>query len=239
MHSFTYDGINSRDYCELFVSGGGTFNAPERDIESISIQGRNGELTVDKNRYKNITVSYEAWIAKNFKVNAMKARNWLCAKPGYRRLEDDYHTDEYRMARFIGGINFETWASNGDIPVGDVTLEFDCMPQRWLKSGEQMIHLTASGPIINPTAMASKPLITVYGSGSTCTLTIGSASYTITNLNSDLTLDSEIELAYKGTLATLSPNSVTKYPEIAPGLNTISWSGGITAVDITPRWWRL
>ena len=29
------------------------------------------------------------------------------------------------------------------------------------------------------------------------------------------------------------------WPTLRPGENTISWSGGVTGVTLTPRWWTL
>lgn len=174
MHSFTFDGVNSRDYCELFVSGGGAFNAPERDIESVSVPGRNGDLTLDNGRYKNIKVEYNAWIAKDFPENAAKARAWLCAGMGqYKRLEDDYNPLEFRMARFIDGLNVDGFSSFGDYLAGTMTITFDCMPQRFLKSGENVITFSDAGgggqyhAVINPTNEDAYPLIEIYNGGDT------------------------------------------------------------------------
>ena len=29
------------------------------------------------------------------------------------------------------------------------------------------------------------------------------------------------------------------FPELPPGKTQITWTGGITAVEVTPRWWTL
>lgn len=152
MHSFTFNGKNSREYCELFVSGGDTFNAPSRDIESIPIPGRNGELTIDHGRYLNTELIYSGWIAKDFFENARKARNWLCSTRGYKRLEDDYHTDEFRMARFIDGLQFNTIAGH---VAGGLDIRFDCMPQRWLKSGEVPVDGSGSDDVFEAAPVIS------------------------------------------------------------------------------------
>lgn len=238
MHSFTYNGINSRTYCELYVSGGGTFNAPERDIESIPVPGRDGELTVDNGRFKNITVEYDAWIANDFAHNAAKARAWLCSQRGYKRLEDDYNPYEYRMARFVGGVEFEAFISNGDFLAGSTTLKFDCMPQRFLKSGEEEITSNNSPiHIINPTFFDSQPIVTITGSGSG-TLTINSNAIAISDIDGYVTLNTNIQRAYKGTIA--KDSTITgAYPIFTPGENSVEFSGGITGVSIIPRWWTV
>ena len=47
---FIFDGKNSRDY-GIYISGSGTFNAPEMDITTVEIPGRNGDLTISNNGF--------------------------------------------------------------------------------------------------------------------------------------------------------------------------------------------
>ena len=42
---FVYGDGCSRDY-GLYISGGETFNAPERDVELVEIPGKNGNLVL-------------------------------------------------------------------------------------------------------------------------------------------------------------------------------------------------
>ena len=55
MKSFTFAGRSSKDF-GIYLSGSGVFNAPERDVETISIPGRSGDLILDNGRFKNISV---------------------------------------------------------------------------------------------------------------------------------------------------------------------------------------
>lgn len=53
-------------------------------------------------------------------------------------------------------------------------------------------------------------------------------------------LDSEVQNAYDGT--TNKNNSISisgGFPVLEHGESLISYGGGITAVNITPRWWML
>lgn len=238
MHSFTFDGANSREYCKLFVSGGDTYNAPERDIESIPVPGRNGELTIDHGRYKNIKVEYSGWIMENVNTNMLKARNWLCSKIGYKRLEDDYNTDTFRMARIVDGVSFSLTST---FPQAALTkIQFDCMPQRWLKSGETEIVKNSTGTSIsNPTLFPAKPLITVFGTGEG-TITVGGKKVSISDIGGSIVLDSEIERAYSGSTPKDDKITITNgYPTIPGGSSTVKFTGGVTKVSIIPRWWRL
>lgn len=245
MHSFTFDGINSREYCKLFVSGGGTFDAPERDIESIPVPGRNGELTIDHGRYKNIVVSYSGWIAENFDENARKARNWLSSRKGYKILRDDYHTGEFRKARFINGLQFSTIAGH---VAGLTSVSFDCMPQRFLNIGLTPVSVIRGGTITNPTDYESLPLIkVVLARAGTASLNVGEKSVTIVGSSDEsypltLILDADLQLAKTNTTPPVSKDYMIQgtIPAIAPGENIVTYTQGtITEVTITPNWWRL
>ena len=230
----TFDGKSSKDY-GVYISGLNTFNAPERDVTTVSVAGRNGELTIDKGRYKNIEVTYPAFIHLHFDNNIEGLRNYLLSQRGYKRLEDTYHPDEFRLARYKEGFEAEVvdW-----LEAGEFELKFDCYPQRFLKSGEQEITFTEAGSIYNE-GQESKPLIRAYGTGS---FTINGITLTITAANEYTDIDCDLQEAYKDTMsASCNANIVLtsgSFPVLSPGSNAISMTS-ITQLDIKPRWWIL
>lgn len=160
-----FDGEMSGDY-GLYISGEGAYNAPERDVEMVTIPGRNGALALDHGRFENIEVTYPAGVfgtdEADFadKVGAIRA--WLCSKKGYVRLTDEYNPDEYRLAIYKSGLE----VSPAKLMAGEFDLVFQCMPQRFLKSGEDAVTIASSGDTLtNPTRFASRPLLEVTGYG--------------------------------------------------------------------------
>lgn len=131
-HFFTYNGRRSTDY-GVTISGGGTYAAPARDMTEVVIPGKNGHMLLDNGRFENITVTYPGWIARGFdgKIDAFRA--FLASDPGYKRLEDTYHPGEFRLAAFRSGFDPDTGPLNRS---GRFDIVFDCLPERWLKSGE-------------------------------------------------------------------------------------------------------
>lgn len=234
---FTFAGTPSSDF-GLYISGTGTFNAPERDVTVLEIPGRSGNLIYDNGRYRNIDIIYPAFITREFTSMAEALRGFLLSHSGdYYRLTDTYHADEYRMARYSGGVSFDI---KGIIRSGETAIQFDCKPQRFLTSGETAVSYTSSGgSITNPTSFEARPLMRVYGTG---TVSIGNSSFTIAAaLGSYTDIDCDLMEAYFGTAS--NNNNVVfqgnKFPVLHPGTNGITWSGSITRIDITPRWWRL
>ena len=99
--TLTFDGRSSSEF-NVYITGEGVFNAPERAVEMISIPGRNGAFALDYGRFENIEVTYNCGIAGDDDADFASAisdfRNWLCSRNGYVRLTDDYNAGEYRMA---------------------------------------------------------------------------------------------------------------------------------------------
>lgn len=222
----------------VYISGNGVYNAPERDYEMVSIPGKNGQLAIDHGRYENIEVTYPCFIwadtQQEFREKMRTIRAKLTSKLGYKRLEDTYHPDEYRMAIYKAGIEVDPVYYNR---AGEFELTFDCKPQRFLKSGENQVTVANNGTITNPTLFESLPIIETQGAG---TLTINNSTITITNTGKTI-LDSEMMEAYMEENGAIIPknDSVSgEFPKLQSGANTVSRTG-ITSVKITPRWWTL
>ena len=137
MHSLIFGGVDSA-FFNVYISGGGTFSAPQRDVEVVSIPGRNGDLIIDNGRWRNIEVRYPAFIPSGFKSNIDAFRAAICRKTGYQRLEDTYHPDEYRMAMLSAGVDPSTKYMNQS---ASMDLVFNCKPQRFLKIGDEPIQI--------------------------------------------------------------------------------------------------
>ena len=234
-NTFTFGGISSSSY-SCYISGGGTFNSPEREYELIDVPGRNGSLVGLEKRFMNVDVTYPAFIPTNFKSNMASLRSALLSKVGYQKLTDTYHTDEYRKALFTGDIEVDVIPQ---LTAGQFNLTFNCKPQRYLTSGETKTTITsANGSISNPTEFDSQPLITVYGYG---ILYIGSQKITIANVYDSVSIDSEMGDCYSGSYnanhaVTFQDND---FPVLVPGTNSTQKANTITKIEITPRWWRV
>lgn len=223
----------------LFATNAGIYNAPEPDVNVKPIAGKNGNLLIQNNRYKNISVRYPCVILSQLASNLDTIKAYLLSEPDYVRIEDSFDTTHFREGRFVGGTEVKPTM---DGTAGAFELEFDCKPQRFLKSGETVISRTSAGSISNPTIFAAKPLIKITGSGNV-TLTVGTYTVAISGISSYINLDCEVEDAYR-TTAENQNNKVELpagqgYPVLVPGSNAISWTGSVTKVEITPRWWTL
>ena len=210
-----------------------TFSAPSPRVESISIPGRSGNLLIPDGSFENVVGTAECFCTDKNVTAVMTAVNaWLMRSVEYRRLETLNEPDFYRLARLTRGAELEPRLNH----LNPFTLEFDCKPQKYYKSGEWPLEYTAKNKkLYSPSPFPALPLITITGTGNG-TITINGVVITMSECNG-VTLDCESKEATVNGASVNSRISGT-YPTLGEE-NTITWSGGITALEIVPRWWTL
>ena len=214
------------------------YDIPERIYETTHVPGRNGDIVMDTGSYRNSTRTYEVSIGSeggNFAALSSSIAQWLHSAAGYVRLEDSYTPDYYMLARYAEGNSIVNILGQA----GRATLNFDRKPQRFLKSGDTPVTITTTKMLKNPTLYESKPLIKIIGDGEG-TVSIGSYTIGVTRLSAYMYIDSDIEDVYKDALNMNNYVTLTNgFPLLKPGNNSISFTGGIESVEITPRWWTI
>ena len=227
-----FNGTSSQDLHAL-VQTAPEYEFPEKDYSVTHVEGRNGDIVIDTGSWQNVPRTYNLAIDTrkiSYAEVASKLVQWLHSASGYARLEDSYEPDFYRMAMYKDSGSI----SNIYSKAGQIEISFDCKPQRYLKSGEVSDLFTSNTEYRNPTDFPSKPKIAIHGSGSG-TVKIGSYEITIFNILDGMTVDCEIQDTYKNNINCNSRVSIAEYPKIIAGNNTISMSGGVTSIEITPR----
>lgn len=118
----------------VFVSGAGTYNAAEEDVTAYEVPGRNGDILISNNRYRNIDVNYPAFIPSDFEERVQAIRNWMRSARSYARIEDNYDLLHFRMGVGKDILSFSPAQQNR---AANCQLVFNCKPQRFLYSGEE------------------------------------------------------------------------------------------------------
>ena len=240
MNYFEYKGIRSSDM-GIRIESKNVFSGPEYEVDFLSIPGRDGDLIADGGRFPNVQVTYTVFIpAKTTaelagKITAIK--NWLYSGlSSYHTLSDTYDTAFFRQAVYAGKLDIEDELGR----IGLCTISFSCRPFRYTEAGMQSVVLSASGvALVNPYPFNSKPYLHIEGNGAGL-LTIQSetlnATWNFTDIDGYVEVDSEQMNFYKGTELKNDTVSGSGFPLLYPGENTFSYSGGITAVTVIPRW---
>lgn len=232
-----FNGISSMDY-GIQVETRPDYETPEKDYDVIHVPGKNGDVVVDMGSYRNVGRAYNIVIGsleREFTPMANDISEWLHSTSGYARLEDSYEPDYYRLAIFkdSGVIN------NIYGRAGRTSISFDCKPQRFLKVGDQTINVQNGESLINPTGFQALPIITIKGSGSGL-LIIGDYSISISSIDSEIIINSEVQDVYKGLVNKNSSVSLANgFPKLIAGSNNVLFSGGVTSVEVIPKWWTI
>ena len=231
-----FNGISSQDL-HIQVQTEPSYDFPEKDYDVTHVPGRNGDIVIDQGSWQNVSRKYNLAMDAgkiSYTEVASKLVQWLHSASGYARLEDSYEPDFYRMAMYKDSGSI----SNIFNKAGQIDIEFTCKPQRYFKSGEAADIFVASSEYRNPTDFPAKPLIKIHGSGSGV-VGIGTYTITINDIIDGMIVDSEQQDTYKDQMNCNSKVSITEYPKLVSGNNVISISGGVTSIEIIPRWWTL
>lgn len=212
---------------------------PEKNIEVQNVPGRNGDIVLFNGSYSNYEQSYSVFLdSKNIgglESVIPKIANWLLGNDSYQRLEDSYFPAFYRMAYYTGGTEFISILNE----YGQGTLTFNCAPERYYKYGETPIQCELHQYLTNPSSFPAKPFIFINGTGSDGTLFFDEKPFQIKAVPAYLAIDAKLHTAYTGN-GSYNYNIVGDYEDLTLGPETrISWYGGISSVQITPRWWTI
>jgi len=210
---------------------------PERIIDSVQIPGRNGELIFDSGAFANYVQQYDIIIIApkgRIAEYANYVAAWLYGPTGYNKLHDSYDPDHYRMAHYSGQTDISTELRR----VGRSTVEFTCKPQRFRIDGDATVTFESAGILYNPEKFDALPIITVYGSGSGA-ISVAGTSVTLSAIDGYVTLDCDLQDAYKGLENKNATISAPTFPTLPPGGSAVSFSGGVTKIEVIPRWWTI
>lgn len=232
-----FNGISSLDY-HIQVEHPPEYEFPQKDYEIQHVPGRNGDIVLDTGSYQNVNRTYSIAVgsySESYTAMANRISEWLHSASGYSRLEDSYEPEYYRLAMYEESGNIENLYEHA----GRTKISFNCKPQRFHKSGDMPIIFNVNGSIRNPTGFAALPIVTVAGSGNG-TLRIGDYTLIFSQINGLTIINCEIQDCYYGTDNRNSYVTLNNgFPKLKPGENEISFSGGITSMEVIPKWWTL
>lgn len=234
--------IDTRTY-NVLLSGVGTYGAPERDVTAVAIPGRSGDLIFDNGRFFNAEVFYDCGMSRTFLSDFDTFRSMLMLNSTtYGWLTDTYHPTEKRRARVARIEEITTTAANKG---GHFRVVFDCKPQRYLDSGDQLVQIGYNGAAItvnNPSAYPAYPIFyiepvlarRVNSAEISIVSTVNNTPTTRTALvnapandyfRNNLAIDCEMKSGYY-TTGTIFPVAVQRmtaeFPFLIPGNNAVT-----------------
>lgn len=232
-HTLKVDGTLLSTF-GVYQSGNKTFVSAEKDLEFTEVPGKNGDLITDRNRFKNMVRPYDCFIVAedlvDFREKMRALQDFFGSLRTYVRVEDSYHPDEYVMA-VPPAIDPEVLEN---MRGGTFTLEFNCKPQKFIKTDPVLLSATGNVNLENPSKQKARPLVTMNGAG---VVNFGGQSITATGSGTHI-IDCEL-------MTMAGPNGENQNGDVVFNVDQIELPAGIThttstvAATIDPRWWTV
>lgn len=219
MESFVFKDISSTSL-DLIIKDMPLVPRAEKNIETIEISGRNGNLHIDNQNYlsKSYTITC---IAKNKnKIDEINSK--IC---GSGKLILSKYSDRYFNATFKNQIDYASYLTI----LQEFPIQFELDPIAYSNDLTEEV-ITTSGNIEVEGNVDIAPTIIVTGTG---TITIN--GYSLTVNESDITIDCELMNCIKNNLSANDKVVLDEFPRLKVGTNAISLGAGITQIIIKYR----
>ncbi len=226
-----FKGVNSNTYSNLIISELPCISKPELRVDTTEIDGKDGDI-IDELGY----ASYD----KTLKIALKSSENIdeiIKFFSGSGNIVFSNEPDKYYKAYIYEQIDFERLLRFKE---ADITIHVQ--PFKYLLNEEDVVlNITnqTSLTVNNQGLEKSKPILKLYGSGTITVSLNGLTAFTVTIDEDDdyIVIDSMEEEAYNDT-ELKNRNMSGEFPLLETGNNTISWTGSLTKIEVTPnsRW---
>lgn len=223
------------DVVPAYIASAPHIIRPTRKGTVTPIPGSSRELVEMEDAWESYDQPYSMFVGDGTPDSIQEALNEVAKvlyKTGLQVLLDDYEPDYFRLAYYQGPFDVE----NRYTRLGKFDITFRCRPERFLISGNNPVTVSSGDKLVNPTAFAAKPLIHIEGSGSG-TVTVAGTVMSFTDLVDFVNVDCDKMDVYRQPAENKNNLMTGSFPVLPSGENTISFTGGITSVTITPRYW--
>lgn len=235
---FSFNGVQSYGkFIQPLVSAPIVVAAPR--FETFEIPGRNGCLYFEWGDYASFDMNIECW----FDFQNITFSEVAAYLQGSGKLILDSNPNFYYNAKVMDLISFDRILST----YRKFVVHFKCQPFAYYNTNFVPIDVTSSPTELNnPGSIYSQPVIVVNGSGSGTIVikdlsedvyNIGVQTVTITSITNGMTIDSSNYIAYYNN--TNLSNKINLFPVLPPGKFEITYSGGITSLNISPNYRNL
>lgn len=226
------NGVDTRVY-DIYQRERIDIPSPEQDVEHVEIRGRHGTLT-KKNGFKDILLHVEFIFYEKGKSFKKAFNSFKLLVMNAKTLTVNNEEDLYYKVKFV---EIED-AINVRNDVGEFTVNFTLDPFQY--EADNPTEIITSRTTINNPGYEAEPVMTAHCNG-TGNIYINDQEITIQNVNGTITIDSEMQNAYRiadGYVTNLNSHMIGRFPVLEHGQNTISFDGDISKIELIKnvRW---
>lgn len=229
MDSFIFKGKSSEEFNGIVVNSLPPISKPPKRVTKTEIEGKDGDI-IEFLGYEAYDKSIEITILEETDIDQLI--DWL---NGSGKLILSNEPTKYYNAEIIEQIDFSRL-----VKYEPIEIKFHIQPYKYLVNEEieevEIDENTNSVSIINNGFIESKPIVTLYGTGSVEIYINDSYTFTVNIDDENVTIDSIKEDAYKGiTLKNRQMHGEFDKIKLQPGENVITWTGNLTKIEIEPK----
>ena len=220
--------------CRVKRSKPPTIPVPEREYDTIKVEGRDGELHRDKKTYKDIEIPIEFnFVSKTPDVWAQdlrKVKKWLYSGKDKRLIFSDDPEYYYKVKKAVMGDTERTAKRKGKFEI-----VFTCESYMYRVDGQDEKEI---GEYLYNPYMESQPVYKIYGNGE-ITLEVNGNQVTA-EVTEQLNIDTKLEICYNAANEISNAALTGKYEGLylKEGDNNFKYTEGFKVV-LVPNWREL
>lgn len=220
---FEWNGVRSTEY-GIYVDTQPPITMPIERVSHTTVPGRPGTLTKTEGEdvYDDVVLTVQCVMKDGTRIPEIM--KWL---KGRGKVAFANRRGGFYYGRVSNQIPFDKVMRGRENRA--FAIVFRCSPF-WYADGEEAQAVTNGGTVMNGGSVYSEPVIEVTGTGDG-TLMVGDTIIWLYGLTGRITIDSELQEAYDGTTG-MNERMSGEYPRLQPGMNGVSWTGGITGVTV-------
>jgi len=226
MNYIILNGINSNTISGLIIQELSSITKPSKRINTTEIDGKDGDI-VEYLGYSAYDKSISIGLYGDYDINQVIKYFSNNGTVVFSNEPDKlYYFDITDRVDYERLVKFKT-----------AKVKLHVQPFKYLLNEPNIdVTITSQTQVIvnNQGLEKSKPIITLYGSGTIELLLNNTAVFQMDITDGYVTIDSSIEEANKGTI--LKNRDMTgEFPMLDVGNNTITWVGTLTRIIISPK----
>lgn len=247
LHDFEFNGKKLSDIGAI-ITEAPSYVLAVREMDFVPIPCKSGDVIVDKNRFKNVSITYTISSIPTFchyseQQFAYMLSEWLLTSYDYQILRDTYNVGYFRKA-ICDRLSAPTVEASG---VVSTTITFTCEPFLYSESGTRKVTYKSTNSwiddtIFNPESWEAEPTIKIIGNGDFA-CSIGNANFGVDGVTGPVTIDKKTETIYDAEGNPCNEKLTAQaLPTLAPGRNWVNVTGTGPEpfiVEIIPNWRRI
>jgi len=222
--TFTFNGTASTTY-DVIIKKLPPIVMPERDIESISIDGRNGNLHIDYETYNSYNTTMEIIINDLTELDTIKA--WLTGIGTI--IFGDRPTIQYTCV-IKNQLSYDMYAYNSKV----VPIQMELSPLGLSTTETTVTKTTSPASFTVGGTYATKPSLEIIGTGAV-SITLNDTTFTLSDCDATAYIvDCDLQNVTKSDI-NVNSEFYGNFPELIVGTNNLQWTGTVTSVKVVYR----